>query len=212
MGGRNVTVCAGISSYGKSTFSLRYLVNAPLSVRFLFDAEPSEFNPNLNEFSDRLGLTPARDRYELALALCNGWVAFDPHAEWAGRLDEALAWFCDWAWEMSATIPGEKVIEVDEVWRYCSPHSIPEPLQVIVQSGRKRGLRAWLNTQEPNRLNGTILGGVSELVCFRLQHKRSLEIVAEQGFDSEEVSKLEKLQFISRNLDSGGELRGRITL
>jgi len=80
-------------------------------------------------------------------------------------------------------------------------------------SGRKRRLHLMVNGQEPNRLNGTILNGVSEFVCFRLQSPAALDLVKKTyGFDAEEVSNLQPLQFVARNLDSGGELRGSIKL
>lgn len=212
MASRNVTICAGVSGTGKSTFGLRYLVNADLSVRFLFDAESSERDPSQNEFSDRLELPPAGDAYDLSLALCRGWVPFDPHQLFTGRLEEAFAFFCEWAWEKSAQIPGNKVVVVDEVWRYASPHKIPPGLANIVQSGRKRGLHLLVNTQEPNRLNSSILNGMSEFVCFKLQSNPALELAESYGFNREEVAGLPALQFVARNLDSGGELRGKITI
>lgn len=214
MPGRNVTICAGVSGMGKSTFGLRYLVNADLAVRFLFDPDPGEFNPQVGEFADRLQLEPARDLYELSLALCRGWVAFDPHTLFSGRLEEAFNFFCEWAWETSLRIPGEKVLVVDEIWAYQTPQGIPSELKTIVQSGRKRGLRLMVNIQEPNRLNGTILNGASEFVCFRLQSPAALDLVKRYyGFDPKEVGNLQPLQFVARHLDGGGgELRGRIKI
>lgn len=106
---RNITVCAEVSNSGKSTFALRYLVNADLAVRYIFDPAPGEFNPDQGEFSDRLGIRAAKDRYELGLALCRGWVCFDPHTLIPGRLTEAFNFFCDWAYETSLCIPGPKV-------------------------------------------------------------------------------------------------------
>src|SRR5207248_9942065 len=94
-----------------------------------------------------------------------------------GRLEEAFSFFCDWAWEKSAQLPGRKVIQIDEVWRYCSPHKIPVELSNILQSGRKVGLHLWVNTQEPNRLNSSILNGASEFVCFKLQSAPALDLV-----------------------------------
>jgi hypothetical protein len=212
MASRNVIVCAGVSGTGKSTFGLRYLVNAPLSCRFLFDAESSERDPAQNEFAHRLQLPPAGDAYELGLGMCRGYVPFDPHALFAGRLDEALLFFLEWVWEMSARLPGQKVVVIDEVWRYVNPHKIPIELMNIVQSGRRRGVHLLLNCQEPNKLNSTILNGASEFVCFKLQGEKALNVVESYGFEREEVGNLAPLQFVARNLDSGGELRGRIKL
>lgn len=101
---------------------------------------------------------------------------------------------------------------VDEVWKYCTPAAIPPELALVTQTGRKRGLALMVNTQLPNKLNGSILNEVSEFVCFRLQMDNALEKVAQYGFDPGELKSLPDLSFIARNLDTGGELRGRIEL
>jgi len=197
-----VTLCAGVSGSGKSTFCLRYLVNADLAVRFCFDAE--------GEFAHRLDLEPATDAYSLGLALCRGWVIFDPHALFPGRMDEGFAFFCEWAFALSERIPGRKVLVVDEVWKYCSPSAIPPELALVVQTGRKRNLALMVNSQQPQKINGSILNELSEFVCFQMQFPRALEFAAAYGFDPEELRGLPALSFVARNLDSGGELRGRI--
>src|SRR5205823_5520157 len=61
---RSVTICAGVGQSGKSTFAFRYLINGDFTARFIFDPE--------GEAAQRLQLAPARDVYELGLALCNG--------------------------------------------------------------------------------------------------------------------------------------------
>jgi hypothetical protein len=199
---RHVIVCAGVQGTGKSTFALRYLVNAPLEFRFIFDPE--------DEYSQRLKLSGARDAYGLSLQLCTGWVLFDPHTMFAGRLDAAFAFFCEWTFEMSDRLPGRKLVVVDEAWKYVNTRTHPVELEACVRSGRKRGLQCLFNTQTPNLLHSTIRNECSELVCFRLSDKNCLAMPDERGFNVEEIKALPDLHFISRNLDSGGELRGAI--
>ncbi|HPC60528.1 MAG TPA: hypothetical protein PKX23_07720 [Verrucomicrobiota bacterium] len=43
-----------------------------------------------------------------------------------------------------------------------------------------------------------------------MQFLRALELAAAHGFDPEELRGLSAVWFVARNLDSGGELRGRI--
>jgi hypothetical protein len=205
-----VTVVAGLSGYGKNTFMLRYLVNATLSARYLFDPDPGEFNPDVGEFANRLRLPPAQDAYDLALALCQGWVCFDPHTLFVGNPAGGVNFFCDWAYETAAAIPGEKALVIDEMWKYCSSQTIPQPIRNVALSGRKRRLQLFVLTQEPQRLNMTLKGGMSEIVCFRLQGNGALAWAEEYGFRREEVGNLDRLQWVARNLDSGGELRGRL--
>ena len=80
----------------------------------------------------------------------------------------------------------------------------------MTQTGRKRNLALLVNTQLPNKIDGSILNEVSELVCFRLQLDNALEKVEQYGFKPEELKTLPDLHSIARNLDSGGELRGWI--
>ena len=159
---------------GKSTFALRYLVgDRSLTCRFLFDPE--------GEFSTRLGLRAARSAQECELALDDGFVVFDPHTMFAGRLEEALEWFCTFAFDASSRMPGAKLLLLDEVWKYCTPGSIPMPLATCIQTGRKRGLGMAFATQRPNRLNESITNETTELVCFRLQGGERLNRINADG-------------------------------
>src|SRR2546429_688270 len=88
---RSVTICAGVGQSGKSTFALRYLINGDFTARFIFDPE--------GEGAQRLQLAPARDLYELSLALCNCWVLFDPHTLFPGCVADGFAFFCEWTFE-----------------------------------------------------------------------------------------------------------------
>lgn len=209
---RSVVVVCGLSGYGKTTFANRALLNLALSARFLFDDSPGEWNPNVGEFSDRLKVRPAQTELQLCSELVNGWVAFDPHTLFAGNLEGACDFFCEWAWEKSLRLPGQKMLVIQDAYRFCSPHFVPAPMKTIVQSGSKRGLALMIDAHEPNKLNGTITNGMSEVICFRLQGSRPLAFAEEFGFNPDEVARLDKLQFIARNLDSGGERRARIPL
>jgi len=200
---RSVTICAGVGQSGKSTFAFRYLINGDFTARFIFDPE--------GEAAQRLQLAPARDVYDLGLALCSsgGWVIFDPHTLFPGRVADGCAFFCEWTFEMASRLPGQKVLMVDEVWKFISSQKVPEELALCVQTGRKRGLGTVLNTQLPNKLHLALRNECSELVCFRLQDSAVLEFPVERGFNAEELRALPDLHFISR-AEQGGELRGQI--
>ena len=169
--------------------------------RFLFDPE--------GEFSTRLHLRAARSAQECKLALDDGFVVFDPHTMFAGRLEEALEWFCTFAFDASSRMPGAKLLLLDEAWKYCTPGSIPMPLATCIQTGRKRGLGMAFATQRPNRLNESITNETTELVCFRLQGEDALKRVADLGADADEVTQLPPGSFVAVNVDTGGVLRGQ---
>lgn len=207
---RSVTVVAGLSGYGKNTFLLRYLVNAQLAARYLFDPDPGEFNPDLGEFADRLKLNPTVTPYELSLHLVRGWVCFDPHTLFPGDPTAGADFFCDWAYETGKTIPGEKAIVIDEIWAHCTTQKIPHGIRKMALSGRKVRTQLFALTQEPQRLNETFKGACSEVVLFRLQSEKQLAFAREFGFDPVEIAQLPRLHWVARNIDSGGELRGAI--
>lgn len=199
---RDVTLVVGQSGSGKTTFCLRYLVNQPdLVARFLWDSD--------GQLSDRLGIPAAETEEELELSLADGWSIYDPTTGFPGRLAEAFEWWCGWLYQAAARGPGPKVILVDEVWRYCSPHSIPATLAEIVQAGRVRGISSMFATQRPNRINEAITNEATELVCFRLQGARALKTVEELG-GPPGVESLPPGSWVSRDLRLGGQLQGRL--
>jgi len=211
---RAVTVIAGLSGYGKNTFVIRCLVNGAFTARFMFDPEPGESPcpPDVGEFAHRLQLDPTCDGYELHLHQHRpgGWMAFDPHFLFPGNPAAGLDFYCEWTFEKSFTTPGEKALVVDELWNYVTPQKMPMGIRKAALSGRKAGLKLFVLTQEPARMNETLKGAVSEVICFRLQSEKQLDFVAGLGFDREEVKNLAPLSYVARNLDSGGELRHTI--
>jgi hypothetical protein len=197
-----ITVATGRSFSGKTTFAFRYLLNSPAACRFIFD--------DRGQAAKRLQLTPARTVNELEQAIPSRWVCFDPSRMFPGKYDQAFQFFCQWAFDVSGRGPGNKILLVDEVWRWCTPYNIPEQLANVVQTGRHHGLELFCCTQRPHRLNGAITNEITELVCFSLQEPAALDRISALGADSTRVSNLPKGSFISINCDSGEQLSGRV--
>ena len=197
-----LTLCVGRQGSGKTTFALRYLLNVPAAARFIFDES--------GQVGKRLNLSPAGTANECELALASQWVCFNPHRMFEGKKQEAFQWFCHWVFKASDRGPGKKVLLVDEIWKYCTPSAIPDELAAVVQTGRVYELELLCCTQRPNRLNGSILNEITELVCFALQDSNGLDTVADRGADRERIARLPRGQFVSYDLDRGGELEGRL--
>lgn len=197
-----VTLIAGRSGSGKTTFALKYLLKVPAAARFLFD--------DRGQAAARLRLRPARTERELEDALRSRWVCFDPHAMFPGRIESAFAWFCAWSFAASQRGPGKKILFVDEVWRWCTPHAIPQELANVVQTGRVHGLELLTCTQRPNRLNGAITNEVTELVAFCLLEPSALDRIEALGADRAAVAALPKGRFLAYNLESGGWRPGQV--
>jgi hypothetical protein len=197
------TAAVGVSTFGKTTFILRYLVaDQRLAVRFIFDP--------LGKMANTLGLTSAETWEECEMAIDDGFVCFDPTALFPGDKKPAVEAFAAWAYRRSQELPGRKALLVDEVWRYQSAQSIPQPLAEWIQDGAKWGMETAFATQVPNKLNSSITANLSEVVCFRLQERNALDVVESLGFDRAEVSRLPQGHFVSMNLFSGALIRARL--
>lgn len=190
----------GASGTGKTEYAYRYVANAQARCVFIFDPD--------GEASERLRLSPSRTVYELDLAMVDGWVCFDPHTMFQGRLEEALNYFCRLAFVASARLPGRKFILIDELQHYLSGHEVPQPVKDVVQTGRKRGLDGVFIGQQPNELHNTVRCQLSEVVCFQLMDERALEFPIQFGFDPDAIRALGPHQWICRN-NRGGETRSK---
>lgn len=200
---RFIVVNCGTGQTGKSTSAFRLLINGNYACRFIFDPE--------NEAAQRLGLEPTRTLLDLTAHLSRGWVLFDPELLFGSDFALAFEIFCEWTLEKASAMPGQKILMVDEVWRYMSTTKIPAPLADCIRLGRKRGLHMVFNTQTFNKLHGDLRAEASEIISFRQSDKLPLEALAERGFVADELKALPDLHFIART-DQGGELRGAITL
>ena len=187
---------------GKTTFALNYLLNAPAACRFVFD--------DLGRAAVRLRVRPAVTALELEQALATRWVIFNPHRMFPGDTKAAFRFFCQWIYDASRRGPGKKILLVDELWQFCSPTEIPRELSLVAQTGREENIELVTATQLPHKVNASITGQSTELVCFRLSEPLALARVAELGADRAVVASLPLGSFVSVNRLSGGSLAGRM--
>jgi len=127
-----------------------------------------------------------------------------------GDIKNAFRWFCQWVFHASARGPGKKLLLVDEVWQRQTNMDIPRELALCVQTGREENLELVCATQLPHKVNASITGQATELVCFRLCEPLALNRVKELGGDPAVVSDLPLGQWVSYNRLSGGKLTGGV--
>lgn len=187
---------------GKTTFALRYLLNAPAACRFVFD--------DLGQVAARLRVAHANTAKELEAALATRWVVFNPHLMFPGDVTSAFRWFCHWTLECARRGPGKKIVMVDEVWKHCTPNAVPKEFAAIAQTGRAENLELLTATQLPHKVHASITGQSTELVCFRLSEPLALDRVQELGAKAELVRQLPLGFFVSWNRLSGDRLAGRV--
>lgn len=189
----------GGSGSGKTTYARKVITGLASRCVFLFDPE--------GEFAAALGLPLAAAPAQLDAAIRAGWVCFDPHPMFPGRVEAGLDFFCRLALAAAARLPGRKFFVVDELGRYTSGSDVPLSLKIIVQAGRRFGLDGVFIAQQPNELHNTIRCQLSEVVLFQLTDDTALEFPRRFGFDPAAVKALAPFHFICRN-NRGREVRG----
>ncbi len=196
------TLIVGMTGSGKTTFALRYLLNAPAACRFVFD--------DLGRVATRLHKAPAYIADELEAALADHWVLFNPHRMFPGDPAAGFRWFCQWAYDASRRGRGKKLVLVDELWQWTTPQQIPRELALLAQTGREENIELITCTQLPHKVHASITGQSTELVCFRLQEPLALSRVKELGADADQVKALPLGSFVSWDRLSGRRLAGQV--
>jgi len=192
----------GMTGSGKTTFAFRVMLNTPASARFIFD--------DLGQASNRLRIPLCGTFKELEASLASRWSLFNPHIEYPGETKRAFKDWCKWVFNTSRRGNGKKLVFIDEAWRWQDRDEIPVEFAMLSQMGRAENIRLLTATQEPHRMNSSILGSATEMICFRLQESVELAKVRGLGGNAAEVAKLPLGSFISYNRLKGTARRGRI--
>jgi len=196
------TLIVGMTGSGKSTFAYRYLVNANAACRFIFD--------DLGRAATRLKIAPVFFERQCEAALASRFVIFNPHRMFPGATKDAFRWFCQWVYAASRRGEGKKLLLVDEVWQWQSNMEMPRELALCVQTGREENLELVCATQLPQKVNASVTGQSTELVCFRLTEPLALKEVKDLGGDPEKVKNLPLGAFISYNRLTGATVSGKL--
>lgn len=196
------TLIVGMTGCGKSTFAYRYLVNSNAACCFIFD--------DLGRAATRLKIAPVFFEKQCEGALATRWVLFNPHRMFPGATKDGFRWFCQWVYSASRRGAGKKLFLVDEVWQWQSNMEMPRELALCVQTGREENLELVCATQLPHKVNASVTGQATELVCFRLNEPLALNRVRELGAEAEIVKNLPLGEFVSYNRLDSGLLAGKV--
>ena len=202
-----VTLAVGVSRCGKTILFLRYLLNRFLrdELDYLFIFDP------LGRMAETTGFVCAESQAELEVALeVERWVFFDPSGMFPGDQAAGFDFFCRWSYERARELGGHKALLCDEVWMFQSKQRLPQPLACWIQDGAKHGCEVCLATHDPHKLNSSLEGQITELICFYLQGEKQLDYVKAFGLEPDEVRSLPNGSFIARDPRTRGELRGKV--
>jgi hypothetical protein len=194
----------GMSGSGKTWFARRYLINVdPVpACRFLFDES--------SRWSKWLPIRPCFTWDECNRALPSRWVLFNPSRMYPDDYAKGCDEFCQYVYHTSMSGPGRKILGIQELWQWCDTRTMLKGLRLCTQAGREHGIQLLLDTQEPHRINSSIIGQTTELVCFRLQEPKAWDCIKELGFNPDLVKNFPLGQFLALNRLSGGTLSGRM--
>ena len=176
------TLVVGMTGSGKTTFVFKYLRKSPAVCRFIFDDQ--------GQASARLKIPLAGTEAEMNRALSLRWVLFNPHIMFPGDLAAGFKFFCQYVFDVSKGGPGWKQVLIDEVWRFQDRDEMPKELAVIAQMGRVERLELITATQMPHKVNASITGSSTEMICFRLDESVQLRKVGELGGPAEKIRAL----------------------
>lgn len=212
------TLVIGRTGSGKTTFIIRLVLNSQgVACAFVFD-----WNDRWTKFfEDRIGFMPFRvchTERDCELALASRIVILNPGRMFPGAMYDrktgtlALRWFASWVRNKAKLGPGRKLFCVAELWNFCTEDSIPPELAMLAQDGRQDEVNFVFDTQRPEKLNPSVTGAATELVCFRLDERNALkavENIAGEG-TSALVKNLPLGSFISYNLVGPGSVGGKL--
>lgn len=200
------TVICGMTGSGKTTFGIKYLLNAPAACILVFDWN--------DRIGPRLPFPVCHTANELEAALSHRWVIFNPSRMFPGAMfdkkigTQALRFFASWARDVVKRGPGKKFFYVPELWMFCTEDSIPAELAMLAQDGRQDEVELIVDTQRPELINPSVTGACTELVCFKLASPEALRTVRGLGMDADAVQKLPLGRFISLDRLRGGISEG----
>lgn len=197
----NSCLLAGMSGSGKNTALYKYLnaMRDRVACIFIFDDKGEA----LARCGWRHASLASPNCNEVEAALQTRMVNFNPHRMYPGRLNEAFTWFCKWVFDASKRGRGKKIVFIDEIWRFQDRDDIPVELAMLAQMGRAENIELITATQHLHKVNASITGNLTELICFKMIDSVDLRKAGQLGANPEEIQALPLYHFLAYNLRSG---------
>lgn len=192
----------GKSGTGKTTYFTKFIFASKYERIFIFDHQ--------GELSLVMGETPLFTVEELVSAVerKSRFILFDPSRLFPGETHQAFNFFCEWCYEVSNALPGEKIFACDELQKMVGTSDMPWELALLLETGRRAGLDAVFISQQPNIIHNRIRNQLCEIVTFQHIDANAIKWLEEAGMNGEEIRNLPMHHWKCRNLETGAESVG----
>jgi hypothetical protein len=85
---------------------------------------------------------------------------------------------------------------IDEIDNWASTHSVDAGLSRLISYGRHRSISFIGIVRRPQEMNAKLRSQLDWIISFKQTEKRDLDIMRGYGFDPDELSSLDKREFI----------------
>lgn len=203
----------GLSGHGKSVYQIRAAIGSPARFKFVFDHK--------GEFKVRAGALQCSTPDEIEAALPSGWIVFNPHVMFPGKMIDAFTFWCDFTWRLSFDLGFNKLFVADEL-SLLTDSQAPDELCRIMEDGRSVSLDVLITSHGANTLHNRIRSQFTEIVTFRQRSQPALDVMEREfGFNQEHIGGrllddgereggLQPGEFIALNLETGRFQGGRV--
>lgn len=103
-------------------------------------------------------------------------------------------------------------VVVDELGDVTEPSRAPDGWSILSRKGRHRGLTLFGGAQRPANIDKDFIGNATMVHCGRLNYENDTKVMANAlRVPVEQVSGLENLAYIERNMSTGAVRVGKLT-
>lgn len=181
---------------GKTSLFIQYWKKSKARYKFAFDPD--------QEIARKCKVKPALSIVECVHFLKHHYpVVYDPSQEFPGNFDEAFSLWIRWVYEVSRVLDGVKELFIDEVQKRTRTGvgGCPLPLIEICDTGRREEIDCvFVVNKGLNKLSDDIRSQLTVIHAFKTTERTSLDWLEEEGFDPEQISELQKGQYITKEL------------
>lgn len=199
----------GTTGTGKTTLALKMLLASPAPWKIVFDPE--------KQWARRLGGFSATSPTAILQALTQcGAVCIDLTNRFRGSKPRQFAWLCEFLWDFSGSVKGNKLIVLDDFKDYIpsndtkfAAHRIAE----IAGAGRRRGMDIFALCRTITEAATSWRSAMSDVYAFQQASGTKADALEnEYGISRDAVCRLRQGDFLHLNVPSGKLIAAKVAI